>query len=134
LLIWAGNLPEEIPWYLRRITGSYVWVGGLLILFHFAFPFLLLLSRNLKRHGNTIIKVAAVIIVMRFVDLFWLTAPDFSKESSGVQISWLNFVTPLAVGGVWLWSFCGGLKKRPLLPLHDPATEQVLIEATAGHH
>jgi hypothetical protein len=134
LLIWAGNLPEEIPWYLRRIKASYLWIGVLLILFHFAFPFLLLLSRKLKRHGSTIIKVATVIIVMRFFDLFWLTAPDFSKTTDQVHFGWMNLMTPVAVGGVWLWYFCGELKKRPLLPLHDPSIEEFLAEATAGGH
>jgi len=118
LIIWAGNLPNEIPWYLRRLTTNWQWVGWLLVVFGFAFPFLLLLSRDIKRRGNTIIIIAIVLVVLRFIDLFWLTAPEFSK--GGIHVSLMDFAAPIGLGGVWLAFYVWQLRQRPLLPLGDP--------------
>ena len=52
LIIWSGNLPQEITWYMHRTQTSWRYVGTALIAFHFAVPFLLLLSRTVKRHGD----------------------------------------------------------------------------------
>jgi hypothetical protein len=75
LIIWSGNLPEEIPWYLERMRGVWGVVALLLVVGHFALPFALLLSRDLKRHSGLLAKVALFVIVMRLVDLIWLIAP-----------------------------------------------------------
>lgn len=124
LIIWSGNLPEEIPWYLHRLHGGWQWIGLILIVFHFALPFLLLLSRDLKRSGRTLAAVAVAVIVMRLIDLFWLIAPEFSGQ--GVQVHWLDLAAPVGVGGIWLWFFARQLQRRPLLPLKDPRTEGLL--------
>ncbi|HEV8129884.1 MAG TPA: hypothetical protein VGQ81_01430 [Acidobacteriota bacterium] len=123
LIIWEANLPEEIPWYLHRWQGGWQWVGIALIVFHFALPFVLLLSRDLKRNLRSLGAVASLIIVMRFVDLFWLTAPEF--HAGQFRIHWLDFAIPLGLGGIWLAFFARQLKARPLLPLHDPDLESV---------
>ncbi|HEY3131236.1 MAG TPA: hypothetical protein VGL91_17395 [Acidobacteriota bacterium] len=128
LIIWAGNLPQEIPWYLRRWQGGWQWVGILLIVFHFALPFVLLLSRDLKRNTNALAVVAALLILMRFIDLFWLTVPEF--YAGRFHIHWMDFAAPAGVGGVWLAFFAWQLKTRPLLPLNDPELE----DALASHH
>lgn len=129
LLIWAGNLPEEIPWYLRRLEGGWQVIGVLLILFHFGLPFLLLLSRDIKRNRRTLAAVAGGVLVMRFVDVFWLIEPAFSRR----YIYWLLDLVALAgVGGLWLAMFIRQLKQMPLLPLHDPYLGDPLAEA--GHH
>jgi hypothetical protein len=124
LIIWSGNLPEEIPWYLHRLQGGWQWVGLVLVIFHFALPFLLLLSRDLKRNGRMLATVAGGVIVMRFIDLFWLIAPEFNRE--GFHVHWLDLAAPIGLGGVWLWFFIRQLKRRPLLPLKDPRTEEML--------
>jgi hypothetical protein len=120
LLIWAGNLPEEIPWYLKRMQGGWLWVGLCLVLFHFAVPFLLLLSRDIKSKPKLMAVVAVWLLVMRVVDLFWLSASD------RLHLHWLDLAAPVGLGGIWIGAFFWQLKQRPLLPLHDPELEEAL--------
>src|SRR5437867_1559766 len=84
LIIWSGNLPEEIAWYLHRLQTGWRVVGVALVLFHFAVPFCLLLSRAVKRQGRMIVKVAVGILIVRLVDLFWLIAPEFHRTGIAV--------------------------------------------------
>jgi hypothetical protein len=126
LIIWSGNLQEEIPWYVSRASGGWAWVAMALIVFHFAVPFLLLLSRFVTRRTLWLGIVAAIQIVMSVVDIFWLTVPAY--ERSGPQFHWMDWAAILGIGGVWIWRFTASLKGRPLLPLHDPGMEGV------GHH
>lgn len=118
LIIWAGNLPEEIPWYLNRLEGGWQYFGIAIILFHFALPFATLLSRDLKRRGTLLAKVAAFVLLMRFVDMYWVITPAFSPKDFAPH--WLDAAAFLAVGGLWLAFFVRQLQKRPLLPLQDP--------------
>ncbi len=76
LIIWAGNLPEEITWYLDRIHGGWQTVALALVFLQFALPFLLLLSRDLKRDARKLVPVALLVLVMRYVDLYWMVAPN----------------------------------------------------------
>jgi hypothetical protein len=124
LIIWAGNLPDEIPWYLERLRGGWRYIALALVLGHFALPFALLLSRDLKRNFKLLASIAVFILFMRFVDLYWLVAPDFSKGE--FTVSWMDFTAPVALGGIWLWYFLTQLEKRPLLPLGDPYLEEAL--------
>lgn len=124
LIIWAGNLAEEIPWYVARLNGGWQYVALMLVFLHFALPFALLLSREIKRSRELLTGVAAVILVMRLVDLYWLVMPEFRKNSFG--ISWLDIAAPVALGGIWLWYFAAQLNKRPLLPIHDPHLQEAL--------
>jgi len=128
LIIWSANLPMEITFYLTRIEGAWVYVSAVIILGHFALPFLLLLNRDLKR-GSALALVALYIIAMRFVDLFWLMGPRDGHAAPA--LSWMNFVTPLAIGGIWVAVFIWQLGSRPLLPLGDEGLAEVL-EST-GH-
>src|SRR5215467_4676922 len=117
LIIWSGDLPDEIPWYLRRFQGGWQTVGILLVIFQFALPFVLLLSRSLKRYSRTLVMVAGLVFVMRFVDLLWLTAPAFNSMEGGkthLTVSWMNLIAPIGIGGVWLATFFWQLKKRPV--------------------
>ena len=118
LIIWSGNLPEEIPWYLNRLQGGWQYLAAGLILFHFALPFLLLLLRSTKRRAKVLVAVAAGILGMRLLDLFWLTAPAF--HPARLSVHWLDLALPIGLGGVWLAAFLFHLKRRPLLALHDP--------------
>ena len=88
------------------------------VFFHFAFPFLLLLSASLKRNARKLVMLAGLILVMRLIDLFWMIAPEFSHE--GFHVSWMDVVAPIAIGGLWLAVFTWQLRKRPLIPINDP--------------
>lgn len=123
LLIYAGNLPDETPFYLRRINGLPAWVATGLIVFHFAIPFVLLLSRDIKRHLNRLAAVAVLLIVMRIVDLMWLVkpaggpGPGLDTHNPAAGFHWLDIAAPLAIGGIWVGFFIWQLKRRPLTPL-----------------
>lgn len=117
LLIWSGNLPEETPWYIRRLSGGWQSVGVFLLVVHFALPFLLLLSGTVKRNPCTLQAVAIVILFMRVVDLFWLVAPAFSHGSAPeLRFHWLDPAALVGIGGLWCWAFLWQLRSRPLLP------------------
>lgn len=128
IIVWSGNLSDELGWYLPSFRTSWGWVGGLgLILFQFIIPFCLLLSRPLKQNAAALCGVVGLLFVMRFVDLFWIVmAQSYPK---GFQISWLNFTVPIALGGIWLAGFLWQLKRRPLLPLGAPNLERALAHA-----
>jgi len=117
LIIWSGNLPEEISWYLRRLSGGWEWIGIVLMVFHFFVPFLLLLSRTMKRRLLLLSAVAVGILLMRWLDLLWFTAPAFHPA---VVIHWMDVMAPLGIGGIWLAVYIFHLKGRVLLPVHDP--------------
>jgi hypothetical protein len=127
LIVWSGNQPEEISFYRTRLYGEWGVVAVIVVVFHFFVPFFLLLSQDLKRRAQIISKIAVWLILMRLVDLFWMTRPEFT--SSAVP-SWLDLVLPIALGGLWLGFFAFNLKQCPLLPLGDPKLE----EAIAQHH
>jgi hypothetical protein len=124
LIIWAGNLPSEVPWYVRRLNGGWQFVALALVLGHFALPFALLLSRDLKRNFKLLAGVSVFVLVMRLVDLYWVTAPDALK--GGFSLSWMDFAAPAALIGLWLAYFLHQLAKRPLLPVNDPHLEEAL--------
>jgi hypothetical protein len=119
LLIWIANLPEEIPWYLRRTRGGWQYVALVLIVAQFAVPFVLLLSRDIKEHRRTLMLVAGLILVMRFLDLFWWIEPAYPHEEQ--YFFWLLDVgAVVGLGGLWLWWFVRQLQQRPLLPARGP--------------
>lgn len=121
LLIYVGNLPEEIPWYLKRSRGGWQWVAAALALFQFALPFALLLSRDIKENRQRLVKVAAVLLVMRFVDIMFWIEPTYRHDADGRYLFWLLDVAAwVGLGGVWVWWFVWQLKRRPLLPIYDP--------------
>ena len=124
LIIWSGNLPAEIAWYLHRLQTGWRAVGLTLILFHFAAPFVVLLSRQVKRQPQLLVKVAVGILIVRFVDLFWLIAPEFHQ--TGISVSWMDVVLPLTLGSIWLACFIWQLRGRAILPLHDPQFDEAL--------
>ena len=124
ILIWSGNLPEEITWYIDRLNGGWQYVGAILLLFHFGFPFLMLLSQALKKNPKTIQRIAIYIIVVRIIDIFWLVEPNFS--GSHFQLHWLDVVAPIGIGGLWLAYFFRNLSERPILPINAPDLEKAL--------
>jgi hypothetical protein len=129
LIVWSGNLPEEIRWYLPRTHGAWGAIALAVVILHFAFPFLFLLSRSFKRHAGKLVIVALLILVMRLVDLFWMITPNFTGEH--FHISWMDVVAPIGIGGLWLGFFARALTRRPLIPINDPLYETVLEQAHA---
>jgi hypothetical protein len=123
LIIWAGNLPEEITWYVRRLSGGWAYVGVFLVIFHFAVPFVFLLSRPFKRDVTKLVWLAGWLLFMRYVDLFWIVEPNFSATFS---VTWADVVIPVAMGGLWVAYFCRNLSSLPLLPAYDVYAKQVL--------
>jgi hypothetical protein len=131
LIIWSGNLPEEIGWYIVRshdIWGIVIVVIGLL---HFAAPFLFLLSRDLKRNPGKLVMVAMLILVMRMVDLLWMLVPAFREEHRWI---WMDLIALVGFGGIWLALFTWQLSKRSLIPINDPQFESVMEQMHAGGH
>ena len=116
LVIWSGNLPKEISWYLRRSAGGWQWVALALMLCQFLIPFALLLSRAAKRHKSRLTMIAALIVLANIVNNFWLVAPAFHPKRFSVH--WMDLAELLALGGIWSVTFTFFLKRRPLLPLH----------------
>jgi hypothetical protein len=124
LIIWSGDLPEETSFYRDRLGGGWNGVALVLVVFHFALPFVLLLSRELKRSAKKLAAVAVLLLVLRWVDLFWLIQPAFSPQE--LSAHWLDLAAPVGVGGIWVWRFARELGSRPLLPLNDPGLPAAL--------
>jgi hypothetical protein len=118
LIIWSGDLPHEISWYLHRIDGSWRWVAIFLVLFHFFGPFFLLLSRMNKRSPTALAAIAGVMFAAHVVDVWWMVAPTFYP--AGIHVTWVDAAALLGVGGVWFFVFTHNLGTRQLLPVNDP--------------
>lgn len=142
LLVYAANLKEEIPYVLTRIEGGWQYLALFLLIFQFVVPFCLLLSRPLKRTPERLVKLAFWLLIVRVIDTFMYVTPEFSaaganrwfvaEHGSVFFVSWLDIVTPIAIGGLWLWMFFTQLRQRPLLPIGDPYLAAAL-ESTGGH-
>jgi len=131
LLIWMANLRYDIIWYLPRSRDGWEWVAWTLVLFHFTVPFFLLLVRAIKRDPAVLAALAGLILLMHLLFLYYQVLPAF--PDGGIADHWMDLLTPLAVGGVWLAYFLWNISRLPLLPLHD-AQEQAalhLVEVAA---
>jgi hypothetical protein len=129
LIIWSGNLPEEIPWYLDRIRGHWGVIITLDFLFHWLIPFTLLLSRDLKRNKKRLVRVCQWMVFARAFDLFWLIEPNFKDAARNLHISWgiLEYVAvPVAMVAFWVAYFCMQLKTRALVQTNDPHLAEIL--------
>jgi hypothetical protein len=140
LIIWSGNLPEEITWYYTRLHGGWLYLGYALIGFHFAVPLLLLVSSRIKARLKVLVSVAVGLMFMRLVDLYWITAPAFRDHDGAMTQAfelaphWLDLAAPIGVGGVWVFFFFEQLKKRPLVPRNDPRFDYEALAAEAQEH
>jgi hypothetical protein len=130
LLIWSGNLPEETTWYVARNHGGWGAIALAIVIFQFAFPFVALLSRATKKNAQRLAMLAALILVMRVIDVIWLIEPTYSHGD--FVLNWMDYVAPIAMGGLWLGTFAWQLQKRPLLPINDPQLEQA-VAVVHGH-
>jgi hypothetical protein len=124
LIVWSGNLTSEIPWYFVRWHGSWAVVGVGIALLEFLIPFLLLLSRSLKRNRIALGSVVMLLLIMRLVDLYWIVVPALDRN--GFSANWMQFSAPLGLGGIWVAAFLWELKRRPLLPIGAPNLQEAL--------
>jgi len=128
MLIWIGNLPEEIPYYLKRTRGGWGWYAGWAVVFHFPIPFLLLLFRRVKASPQALRNISLMILVVVFFDELWWIAPSLNHEAAPKWYLLMDVAAAVGVGGLWLAAFFWFLKKHPLLPTR----EVYLLEAY--HH
>ena len=129
LIIWSGNLPEEIPWYLDRIWGHWGIIVTLDFIFHWLIPFSLLLSRDIKRNKKRIVRVCQWMVFAKAFDLFWLIEPSYKDAARNLHFSWgiLEYAAvPVAMTAFWVAYFCTQLKTRPLLQTNDPHVAEIL--------
>lgn len=131
LIIWAENLPDEIPWYIRRFSGGWGYIAFFIAIFHFCVPFFLLLMRFVKKNASRLRTIAIWMIIMRVVDVFWIVEPAYRQR--GFAIYWTDVVAPIGLGGIWLAYFIWNLKSRPLLASHDPRDTYSLLVTAHGH-
>ena len=136
LIIWSGNVPDEIPWYLARTRGGWWYVCVADFVCHWLIPFCLLLSRDLKRDKRRLSALAIFMIFARCLDLFWLIEPNFKDAASNLAgENWGIFAyttVPLAVLSLWAAYYLTQLMARPLVALNDPHLREIL-EAEHGH-
>jgi hypothetical protein len=132
LIVWSGDLTEEITWYLRRTHGGWQWVALFLIGFHFFLPFFVLLFRESKRQGTWLFRIACLVLAVHLVDVIWLVIPS-SADLTSPRIDWgaLPWVlaTTAGIGGIWIASFLWQLKGAPLIPLHDANLDAAIAHA-----
>jgi hypothetical protein len=129
LIIWSGNLPEEIPWYLDRVRGGWGVIVTLDFVFHWLIPFTLLLSRDLKRNKKRLVLVCQWMVFAKAFDLFWLIEPNFKDAARNLHFSWgiLEYAAvPVAMTAFWIAYFCMQLKARPLVQTNDPHLAEIL--------
>jgi hypothetical protein len=129
LIIWSGNLPEEINWYLDRIRGHWGIVITLDFIFHWVIPFALLLSRDIKRNKRRLVRVCQWMIFARCFDMFWLIEPNFRDAARNLHFSWgiLEYIAvPTAMIGAWVYYYLWQLQRRPLVQVNDPHLAEIL--------
>jgi hypothetical protein len=129
LIIWSGNLPEEINWYLDRIRGHWGIIITLDFIFHWVIPFTLLLSRDLKRNKKRLVRVCQWMIFARAFDMFWLIEPNFKDAARNLHFSWgiLQYIAvPVAMVSLWVAYYCSQLQSRPLVQTNDPHLKEIL--------
>lgn len=129
LIIWSGNLPEEIPWYLDRIRGHWGIIITLDFIFHWVIPFSLLLSRDIKRNKKRMVRVCQWMIFAKAFDLFWLIEPNFKDAARNLHFSWgiLEYIAlPVAMASLWVAYYSHNLKARALVQTNDPHVAEIL--------
>lgn len=129
LIIWSGNLPNEISWYLDRIRGHWGIIIFLDFVFHWLIPFTMLLSRDIKRNKKRLTRVCQWMIFAKAWDLWWLIEPNFKDSARNLHFSWgmLEYIAvPVALVSFWIAYFCINLKTRPLVQTNDPHLAELL--------
>jgi hypothetical protein len=118
MLIWYANIPEETIFFRHRWEGSWKVVSMLLLFGHFVVPFLTLMSRHAKRSPLVLAAASVLLLVMHYVDLYWLVMPTL--DAHGAHVSWIDLAGLLGPLGVGVWILAQQAAKSPLYPLNDP--------------
>jgi hypothetical protein len=129
LIIWSGNLPNEINWYLDRIRGHWGIIITLDFIFHWLIPFTMLLSRDIKRNKKRLTRVCQFIVFAVAFNQFWMIEPSYKDAARNLHFSWgiLEYIAvPVAMTAFWVALFCVQLKRRPLVQLNDPHLAEIL--------
>jgi hypothetical protein len=133
VIIWAGDVAEFTPWYIKRQEGGWIYIVLALMIFAFFTPFFMLLGRKPKRNLNYLAGVAALVLVMRFVDMSWIILPEFHDTLLGAALTWTNFAAPIGMLGIFLAIWAWNMQRASLLPLNAPQMD-ALAAAQGGHH
>ena len=143
IIIWSGNLTEEIPWYIARVRGGWMPIAAGLALFHFAVPFLLLLNRNLKKQPSRLAKVAALLVIARALDLLWHIYPNLGDQNvliefkSGMyghlNLTWMDIAIPVGMFSIWVAMYFYQLGRRPMLPAYHHLVPEILEQPHGAH-
>ena len=126
LLIWYGNIKEETPYYLKRTHGGWGVLAAILVIFHFFLPFFMLLMRRIKDRPSTIAIVTVILLVMRFIDIYWLVTPAYHGDH--FYFCWITIPAFLGIGGLWLAAFIWQLKGQTVIPIHETWVEEAIRE------
>ena len=124
MLGWIANQPADALWFLPRVAGGWQAVAWALFLFQFGIPLFLLLMRAVKSHPGALVRLAAAVLLMQLVFVFYLVIPAFQAPS--LTQHWMEFLTPIAVGGIWMGYFLDRFRRRPVLAPNDPNCEAAL--------
>jgi hypothetical protein len=126
LIIYSGNLPDEISWYLHRIAGGWKYILMAIALFHFFLPFMVLLFRAVKKRGRFLARIALSLLIIHFVYACWMIAPG--AFPNGIELSWLYLAAPAGIGGIWIAAFLWFLGRAPLIPVNDPRMQAEMAQ------
>jgi len=125
LIVYSGDIPEELRWYLHRIAGNWKYIVWALALFHFFVPFYLLLFRTMKRRIAPLATLAGTLFLMHIVETYWLIMPALHRDQ--LVVSWMDITAPLGIGGLWLAFFFSRLRAAPLILLKDPGLQFAFV-------
>ena len=117
-LIWYANIPEETIWYLHRWEGSWKIITMIIVFGHFLIPFMALMPRFVKRKLGALTFFAVWIMIMHWIDIFWLVMPNLHHH--GAHFSWMDLTATFGIGGIFLWYFLRKYYKHALVPINDP--------------
>ena len=127
MLIWYANIPEETEFYLMRSHSGWLAVSLALLIFRFWVPFLALLPRDAKRNDMNLVAVAILVLVMQYVDLYWLVYPNFFDGTP--QFGFMEISIFLGFTGLFLVALTGFMSKHSLVAVKDPRLHEAL-----NHH
>ncbi len=121
-LIWYANIPEETVWFTHRWVGSWKIISVFLVIGQFIIPFFILMIRAMKRNLLMLTVMASWMLIMHYVDMYWLVMPTLHHE--GARLSWMDATTFIGIGGIFVWLFLHQLARHSLVPFKDPNLEE----------
>lgn len=127
LIIWAGNIPREVIWYIERTQGGWLPIGILVAVLQFVLPFAMLISMRVRHNLRLLAWLGAGIALVYLINIYWQVIPAFHPGQ--FSLSWLDIVLPVGLGGIWFGTFLSALNKRPALR----GLEKEALEVASGH-